>query len=242
MKRCIFCFLIFSLSLQLTSLAQQPVPSSSRARKAIMQVRPRLDQDFLNSKLHIGSPIFLRIFKEEKILEVWVKNEDDFQLFREYQICTYGSESLGPKIRQGDGLAPEGFYFVTPKRLNPLSQFHLSFNLGYPNQYDRVHKRTGSALMVHGDCVSIGCYAMTDEKIEEIYTIADAALRNGQEFFRVHIFPFRMTAENMKRHDKSKWYTFWENLKEGYDIFEHNSHIPPNVEVVNKRYVFGHSL
>ena len=242
MRKLIFGFLIFALSLPFTSLAQQTIPSSSRSQKAISRVRPRLAQEFSNSKLLVGSPIFVRIFKEEEKLEIWVKNKDKFQLFREYQICTYGSESLGPKIKQGDGKAPEGFYFVTPNRLNPVSQFHLSFNLGYPNRYDRVHRRTGGALMVHGSCVSIGCYAMTDEKIEEIYAIADAALRNGQEFFRVHIFPFRMTTENMKKHDKSKWYSFWENLKEGHDFFEQNNHIPPNVEVVNKRYVFEQSL
>ncbi len=138
--------------------------------------------------------------------------------------------------------APEGFYFVTPKRLNPHSRFHLSFNLGYPNTYDLAYGRTGSALMVHGDCQSIGCFAMTDEKIEEIYTIANAALRNGQKFFRVHIFPFQMNTENMKKHEKSKWYSFWKNLKEGYDFFEQNNHVPPNVEVVNKRYVFEQPL
>jgi murein L,D-transpeptidase YafK len=125
--------------------------------------------------------------------------------------------------------------------MNPLSNYHLSFNLGYPNSYDRLHGRTGSALMVHGSCVSIGCYAMTDKGIEEIFTLADAALCNGQPFFRVHIFPFPMTEENMRKHVNSKWYEFWKNLKEGYDFFEEGGHNPPNVEVKNKQYVFGPS-
>ena len=123
-------------------------------------------------------------------------------------------------------------------RMNPRSRFHLSFNIGYPNTYDRAHKRTGSALMVHGNCVSIGCYAMTDAGIEEIYSLCDAALMNGQRFFRVHAFPFRMTNTNMKRHQSSKWIVEWKNLKQGYDWFEKTKR-PPNVTVSGKQYLFS---
>jgi murein L,D-transpeptidase YafK len=188
--------------------------------------------------LEFGAPIFIRIFKKERLLEVWLKKDISFKLFKAYPICTYGSGGLGPKIRQGDGKAPEGFYFVTPSRLNPVSNFHLSFNLGYPNSYDIHHGRTGSALMVHGNCVSIGCYAMTDSGIEEIFTLADAAFRKGQSFFRVHIFPYKMTTENMEKYKENAWYGFWSNLKDGYDFFENNNRIPPNVEVRNGKYVF----
>ena len=219
--------------------ALQHVSSSRRSREAINRVRPFLEKELANRRLKYGAPIFIRIFKEEKILEVWMKGESHFILFKTYPVCTYGDGGLGPKTRQGDGKAPEGFYFVTPNRLNPMSNFHLSFNLGYPNRYDRQHRRTGGALMVHGDCVSIGCYAMTDNGIEEIYALADAAFRNGQQFFRVHIFPFRMNNKNMGRHKGSTWYPFWKNLKKGYDLFENNGHIPPNVEVRNNRYVFN---
>ncbi|RMH74026.1 MAG: 2-dehydro-3-deoxyphosphooctonate aldolase [Gemmatimonadetes bacterium] len=219
--------------------AQNSIPSSPRSREAINRVAPQLRIELENEELQYGAPIFIRIFKEEMILEVWIRQGNRFYLFKSYPICTYGSGGLGPKTRQGDGKAPEGFYFVTPNRLNPLSDFHLSFNLGYPNRYDRYHHRTGSALMVHGSCVSIGCYAMTDSLIEEIYALGDAAFRNGQSYFRVHIFPFRMTDENMERHRDSEWYSFWENLKEGYDWFEDNGHLPPNVEVENGRYVFS---
>jgi murein L,D-transpeptidase YafK len=178
----------------------------------------------------------VRIFKESRELELWVENDGRFALFRTYEICTF-SGHLGPKLRTGDLQSPEGFYFVTPDRMNPASRFHLSFNLGYPNAYDRHHGRTGGFLMVHGDCVSIGCYAMTDAQIEEIYTLADAALRQGQPFFRVHIFPFRMTVRNMQRHRDSRWREFWRNLEEGYDFFERHGR-PPNVEVRNGKYVF----
>ncbi len=221
------------------SASEIQIPTSPRAQKGIARVAPDLKKELSKAKLEYGAPIFIRIFKEEKELEVWIKKTDNYILFKIYPICTYGSAGLGPKTKQGDCKAPEGFYFIKPSSLNPVSNFHLAFNLGYPNRYDRAHKRTGSALMVHGSCVSIGCYAMTDAGIEEIYALADAALRNGQRFFRVHIFPFRMSNENMGKHKKSKWYAFWENLKEGYDFFENNGNIPPNVEVKNKKYVFS---
>ncbi len=229
------CLIIFALP---AGSEARDVPSSVRSRTAISKVSPDLQRELSRAGFSWGSPIFIRIFKSTKELEVWLRNRECFKLFKTYKICTYGQRSLGPKIRQGDGKAPEGFYYVLPQQLNPLSEFHLSFNLGYPNTYDRVHGRTGSALMVHGSCVSIGCYAMTDKNIEEIFTLADASLRNGQRFFRVHIFPFRMTDENMNKHKDSTWNKFWENLKEGYDFFEENGYIPPNVEVKDKRYVF----
>ncbi len=187
----------------------------------------------------IGDPIFIRIFKYTAELELWIKVKDRYELLHTYEVCRQ-SGYLGPKLKEGDKQGPEGFYYVTKNRLNPNSKFHLSFNLGYPNTYDRVHKRTGSALMVHGNCVSIGCFAMTDEKIEEIYELVEKALGNGQKVVRVHIFPFRMTDTKMNRYRSNQWYGFWKNLKEGYDYFEEKG-TPPNVEVEKKRYVFSKS-
>ena len=185
----------FLFLLGLTGAAEPP-PENSRSRAAIDRVRPALVAALEADGLSLGAPIFLRIFKQENELEVWLENGSSFELFRTYPICKY-SGSLGPKLQQGDWQAPEGFYFVRPRQMNPSSRFHLSFNLGYPNAYDRAHGRTGDFLMVHGRCVSVGCYAMTDPVIDEIWTLADAAFRGGQPFFRVHIFPFRMTPENM---------------------------------------------
>jgi len=238
MKNTITIFLILLLAIPI-KIYSQDIPSSIRSRKAIAKVKPMLEKQTADSNLILGEPIYIRIFKEEKELEVWIQKENGFQLFKIYPICTYGYGTLGPKIRQGDGQAPIGFYYVKPNQLNPYSSYHLSFNLGYPNAYDRAHERTGSALMVHGNCVSIGCYAMTNDGIDEIYTIVDAALSDGQPFFRVHIFPFRMTNENMENHNDSSWYSFWENLKDGYDFFEENNNNPPNVTVRNETYVFN---
>jgi murein L,D-transpeptidase YafK len=238
MRKLATIFLLVAMIVTTAVSEAQEIPSSARSRAAISRIKPKLQTEFSRTGFNWGTPIFIRIFKNTKELEIWLRDGENFRLFKTYKICTYGWRSLGPKIRQGDGRAPEGFYYVLPRQMNPLSNFHLSFNLGYPNAYDRVHGRTGSALMVHGSCVSIGCYAMTDKGIEEIFTLADASLRNGQRFLRVHIFPFQMTEKNMNKHKFSECYKFWENLKEGYDFFEKNGHNPPNVEVKNNRYVF----
>ena len=122
--------------------------------------------------------------------------------------------------------------------MNPLSDYHLSFNLGYPNSYDQAQGRTGSALMVHGRCSSIGCFAMTDYYMDEIFTLADRALASGQQEFQVHIFPFRLNLKNIEAHSTSNWLSFWLNLKEGYDYFETNRQVPI-VGVKLKKYVFS---
>ncbi len=233
-------FVLTLLSFGVSGVAiANTVPSSSRSRQAIARVEAQLKIDMVKQGLSFGSPVYIRIFKEESQLEVWIQKGASFELFRAYPVCTWGQGTLGPKQKQGDGQAPEGFYFVKPGKLNPVSSYHLAFNLGYPNAYDRAHKRTGDFLMVHGNCVSIGCYAMTNEKIEEIYALIDAALRGGQSLFRTHIFPFKMTSQNMQKHKDSEWLEFWQNLKEGYDAFENNGHTPPNVEVKDGRYIFN---
>jgi len=219
--------------------AWKHAPRSDRSEAAAIRVRPQLEAALRVKGLRWGAPVFIRIFKEEKELELWIDDGKVFKHFKTWPICKY-SGALGPKLKEGDGQAPEGFYFVPRSRMNPRSRFHLSFNLGYPNAYDRAHKRTGSALMVHGNCVSIGCYAMTDVRIEEIYSLCDVALISGQRYFRVHCFPFRMTEANMKRHGASKWVGEWKNLKKGYDWFEKVKR-PPNVTVGGKLYSFSNS-
>lgn len=216
-----------------------PVNSSDpdRASLAAARVRPLLQPVLVKARLQIGDPVFIRIFKESKELEVWMKPARDpsFRLFRSYRIASF-SGSLGPKIREGDCQAPEGFYHIGKKSLNPRSAYHLSFDLGYPNDYDRAHGRTGSALMVHGKAVSIGCYAMTDDSIEQIFTLVSAALNQGQPFVRVHCFPFRLTEERLASEAASPWRDFWKNLREGHQAFE-QTHLPPEIVALNRRYV-----
>lgn len=214
------------------------LPSSVRAERSIAAVEHGLKKALSDKGLEYGSAIFMRIFKDPGVLEVWLESKNgSFVHFKNYEICAFSGD-LGPKLREGDNQSPEGFYFVNAGRLNPWSSYHLSFNLGFPNQYDRYHERTGSALMVHGNCVSIGCYAMTDPYINEIYALAVAAFRSGQPFFRVHAFPFKLESENLTKYQSHQWYPFWLNLKQGYDYF--NTHKrPPNVEVSKGKYIFG---
>lgn len=229
-------FLVF-LSSSLKALAVD-IPTSTRAERSIVSVEKDLKEQLSTQGLIYGSPIFIRIFKDPGVLEVWVEsNNGTFVNFKNYDICTF-SGGLGPKLKEGDEQSPEGFYFVNADRLNPWSRFHLSFNLGYPNKYDRFHGRTGSALMVHGNCVSIGCYAMTDSYINEIYALTVSALQSGQPFVRVHSFPFKLESDNLSTYRNSQWYPFWLNLKEGYDYFNKHRR-PPNVEVEQGKYVFG---
>ena len=183
-----------------------------------------------------SSPIFVRIFKEESELEVWKARDDGhYYHFKTYPICNWSGD-LGPKLEQGDRQSPEGFYKISPGQMNPNSNFYLSFNVGFPNAYDRAYGRTGTAIMVHGNCKSVGCFAMTDALVEEIYGVVRDALAGGQKQIPLHAFPFRMTDANMKRHQGNQWIPFWKQLKQGYDYFE-TARQPPSVAVCSKQYV-----
>jgi murein L,D-transpeptidase YafK len=182
------------------------------------------------------TPIFIRIFKDESELEIWKQRDDGrYYHFKTYPICNWSGD-LGPKIRQGDRQAPEGFYAITREQMNPDSKYHLAMNLGYPNAFDRSQGRTGDFLMIHGKCKSVGCYAMTDPLMEEIYAIARETFVGGHDTIPVHAFPFRMTDENMERYARHEAHPFWLTLKEGYDHFELTRQLP-TVAVCNRSYV-----
>jgi len=196
----------------------------------------RLDARLQAEGVRLGAPVYVRIFKLESELELWVEKAGRFQRFATYPICLW-SGRLGPKLKEGDRQAPEGFYTVAKEQLNPNSRWHRSFNLGFPNTYDRGKGRTGSLLMVHGGCSSIGCYAMTDNVVDEIWRFVTAALDDGQARIPVHVFPFRMTERNLRLRKGDRWSGFWADLKKGYDLFE-ASHVPPKVSVCEGRYAF----
>jgi murein L,D-transpeptidase YafK len=185
-----------------------------------------------------GAGMMIRIFKESSELEVWKETAaGGYKLFRTYEICAWSGE-LGPKFKEGDRQAPEGFYNITPALMNPNSNYYLSFDTGFPNKFDRVHGRTGSNLMIHGDCSSRGCYSMTDEAIAEIYALVRESFGGGNAVVQLQIFPFRMTPANLARHADSQHMSFWQNIKEGYDRFE-IARVPPAWDVCEKRYAFG---
>lgn len=187
--------------------------------------------------VRLGAPIFMRIFKREFELELWMLRDGRFHRFATYPICMW-SGTLGPKYQEGDKQAPEGFYTVSKRQLNPNSRWHRSFNLGYPNKFDQSHGRTGSFLMVHGGCGSVGCYAMTDPVITELWSIVTAAIENGQKRFHVHVFPFRMSEEAVEAYAHHPQIAFWRTLKDGHDRFEQDW-LPPRVSVCNQRYHFA---
>lgn len=225
----------------LSALAGCQDALDSVANKVEHPLPPNLREKMEAQDMAVRSPIMIRIFKEEDLLEVWKeKGNGRFGKVAEYEICAWSGE-LGPKKKEGDRQAPEGFYTVRPHQMNPKSSYYLSFNIGYPNAFDRAHRRTGTNLMVHGACSSAGCYSMTDESVLEIYAFAREAFRGGQEGFQVQAFPFRMTAENMARHRDHESYEFWQMLKVGYDHFELTKR-PPQVEVCDYRYVFNQQL
>ena len=211
---------------------------SLNSGRAMREISPEMRADLQQKNMPVELPLLVRLFKQEAELEVWKQDAGGrFELLKTYPICRWSGE-LGPKIREGDRQAPEGFYTITPAQMNPNSQFYLSFNMGYPNAFDKAHGRTGAHLMVHGDCSSRGCYAMTDDQIGEIYALARESFFGGQRAFQVQAYPFRMTAANFAKHRNNPNIPFWRTLKEGNDHFE-VTHQEPVVEVCEKRYVFN---
>ena len=220
----------------LTSVACLGENSIRLPAKATKELPPELLALLRQKKMPKYSPIILRIFKEEAELEAWKQDiTGRFELLKTYPICRWSGD-LGPKLQEGDRQAPEGFYTIASSSMNPNSNYYLSINVGYPNSFDKANDRAGSLLMIHGDCSSSGCYAMTDEQISEIYSLARDSLI-GRPAFQVQAYPFRLTPANLARHRNSPSLAFWKMLKIGNDHFE-TSHLEPKVDVCDRLYVF----
>lgn len=205
--------------------------------KATKPLPPELLSLLREKKMPIRSPILVRVFKEEAELEVWKQDiTGRFKILKTYPICRWSGD-LGPKLWEGDRQTPEGFYRVTPELMNPHSSFYLSMNIGYPNSFDKAHKRDGSLLMIHGDCWSVGCFAMTDEQMSEIYSLARDSFLGVKRSFQVQAYPFRLTPANLARHRNNPNLAFWQMLKIGNDHFE-ATQLEPRVDVCGRRYVF----
>jgi len=206
--------------------------------RALKPLPPELAAEVDRRNMPRESPILVRIFKEESELEVWKQDaQGKYALLKTYPICRWSGE-LGPKVKIGDRQAPEGFYSISPGQMNPNSNYYLAFNLGFPNAFDKANDFTGDFLMVHGDCSSAGCYAMTDEQIQEIYALGRDSFLGGQKAFQVQAYPFRMTGVNLAKHRDNPAMPFWRMIKEGNDIFE-VTRSEPRVEVCDKHYVFN---
>src|ERR1700687_4179714 len=205
--------------------------------KATKELPPELLSLFRQKKMPKHSPILVRIFKEESELEVWKQDTTGhFQILKVYQICRWSGD-LGPKLHEGDRQAPEAFYTITPALMNPNSNYYLAINIGFPNAFDRANDRHGAFLMIHGDCSSRGCYAMTDEQIGEIYSLARESFLGGQQSFQIQAYPFRMTPANLARHRTNPNMAFWKMIKICNDHCE-ATHLKPKVDVCDRHYVF----
>jgi murein L,D-transpeptidase YafK len=240
LRWCLRCARIVAAAAMLAgtlALAGCETDGTDVSARALKPLSPAMVAELESRNMAKDSPMVVRLFKEESELEVWKQDRSGrFALLKTYPICRWSGE-LGPKTREGDRQAPEGFYTITPGQMNPNSHYYLSFDIGYPNAFDRAYGRTGSNLMVHGDCSSRGCYAMTDEQISEIYALARESFFGGQRSFQVQAYPFRMTALNMARHRDNPNMPFWRMLKQGNDHFL-VSGLEPKVDVCEKRYIF----
>jgi murein L,D-transpeptidase YafK len=239
-KRCLAFFCATTAVAAAARITHQrlvAVPTSPRLESTRAKVAPGLRQELAQAGMSWGSPIFLRVFKETSELEVWVQSpaQSPWRLFHTWPIATYGGRGLGPKQKQGDGMAPEGVYAISSRQLNPNSNYHLALNVGYPNELDRALGRTGDFIMIHGGSLSIGCYAMTDPGIEKIYLLADEALRHGQSRIPLHIFPFRFTEARLQQAQTDPAYATWQDLRLVFSAFE-AKHTLPTVKVKAGRY------
>ena len=218
--------------------------SCSRVSAAMAKYNDTLSKDF--KKKNIAWPpkdVYLRAFKSQNELELWARNSEssEYKLVKTYRICAI-SGLLGPKRAEGDRQVPEGFYFI--EEFNPKSDYCLSLLLNYPNYCDQAagKEKLGGDIYIHGGCVTVGCMPMTDEGIQELYTVCLNAKLNGEEYIPVHIFPTRLTKNGMSylnreyAHDLNKQ-QFWANLKIGYDYFEKNHKLLPVMYSPDGKYI-----
>ncbi|CAN1528758.1 YkuD_like domain containing protein [Rhabdaerophilaceae bacterium] len=211
------------------------LPRNSRHWVALS---PEIQSKMSEAGVSRHSPMLIRAFKKEGELEVWkADNSGEYKHVKTFPVCRWSGQ-LGPKKVEGDRQVPEGFYAITPQMLNPNSSFYLSFNIGYPNSYDRSLGRNGSLIMVHGACSSRGCFSMTDAQIADIYALARESFSGGQKAIQMQSFPFRFTPENLAKYRADEHLPFWKNLKEGSDHFEVTKRAP-EVAVCGKKYVFN---
>jgi murein L,D-transpeptidase YafK len=229
--------LVLSAAFAGTLMSVRCLADNQLPAKATKELSPQLLSLLQQKNMPKHSRILVRIFKEESELEVWKQDATGhFQILKIYPICRWSGD-LGPKVHAGDHQAPEGFYTITRELMNPNSNYYLAINTGFPNTFDKANDRDGAFLMIHGDCASVGCYAMTDDQIGEIYSLARDSFLGSQQSFQIQAYPFRMTPANLARHRTNPHMAFWKMLKVGNDHFE-ATHLEPKVEVCNRRYVF----
>lgn len=234
-------FLMFSSTVTAQTFVKEQ-KQYSRVKTAYQEKEQIVKQKLEKVGVTGSYDLFIRAFKSEKVLEVWVKAKGQtlFVHLCDYSICS-NSGDLGPKRKQGDCQTPEGFYHID--RFNPASSFYLSLGVSYPNSSDKIlcaKGNPGGDIFIHGNCVTIGCIPLTDDIIKELYILAIEAKSNGQSKIPVHIFPFRMSEENRAAYSLqyAEHTDFWKNLQEGYDFFEQHKSLPSVTVDAKGKYLF----
>lgn len=219
---------------------------TARVKTAYSEKWESLKKDMAEKEIDaMAFEMFIRIFKQEEKLEMWLKDKKSnaYKLFKTYEICE-SSGVLGPKRKQGDGQVPEGFYNVSA--FNPYSSYYLSLGVSYPNTSDKIIGKgnLGGDIMIHGNCVTIGCIPLTDVYIKEVYVLAIEARNAGQQSIPIHIFPMKLDTKGFS-YLKEEYDTnlslleFWKNLKTGYDLFEEKKLIPKITVDKMGKYLFS---
>ncbi|MNK68211.1 L,D-transpeptidase catalytic domain [compost metagenome] len=241
MRLIYFTLLLFmATNMQAQTLAGKQL-TFERVKKAYNEKWTGLRTDLVAKKIGHSPFMIINAYKAEGKLEIWLKNGSDkvYQLFKTYDFCEH-SGTLGPKVIEGDGQTPEGFYYINV--FNPMSNFHLSLGINYPNSVDNFRtgkdRKTGGDIYIHGSCVTVGCIPLTDEKIKEVYLLAMFSSDLKSKKVPVNIYPFKMTDQNMKKYSAEfpTQVTFWKSLQPVFLAFEQNK-TQPNVNEVKGEYL-----
>ena len=226
------------MSALLAGCGEAPGGFGDFSERATKPLSPQLTALMQEKGTAPNSPILIRAYKKEAEVQVWkMKPDGHYTMLKSFPICRWSGQ-LGPKTREGDRQVPEGFYTITPAQMNPRSAYYLSFNVGYPNAFDRAHGYSGGEIMVHGVCSSAGCFSMTNQQMAEIYAIAREAFSGGQQEIQFQSYPFHMTAENLAKYRLDPHIAFWKELKVGNDNFDVTKQ-EVAVGVCNQHYVFN---
>ena len=238
-------YLTFLLSLSIMASAQNNFKATQikfeRVERAYNEKWETLEKFLKTADFVNDFSMLINAYKAEGKLEVWLKSKSakSYSLFRTYDFCAH-SGALGPKVIEGDGQTPEGFYYINV--FNPMSNFHLSLGVNYPNAVDLArtgkNRKPGGEIYIHGNCVTVGCIPLTDEKIKEVYILGVEARNNGQDRIPVNIYPFKMTNGNMQKFSTQfpAQLSFWKTLQPGYLGFEKHRNMA-NVKEVKGKYI-----
>jgi murein L,D-transpeptidase YafK len=205
--------------------------------KAVAAKAIELSKAFEEKGLKLGSPVFIRVYKQTSEMELWIEKGSRYVLFKTYGICRW-SGGLGPKYYEGDRQSPEGLYRITSADLIVNARWDRAMNINYPNSFDVMNGRSGSGILIHGKCGSIGCFAIQDRNVEEVYAAVREALKGGQAYIPVLSLPFRFASLAPSKQDTRQMSEFWSDLRRA-DLLFARDRLPPAAWICDGRYYFA---